>query len=91
MENVLGPQLQTHSGLVPTSTLNNAKYVLFYFSAHWCPPCKGFTPKLALFYDSVNSTEKQLEIVYVSADRSPEQFNEYFDEMPWIAVPYAES
>ena len=39
----------------------------------------------------MNSTEKQLEIVYISADRSPEQFNEYFEEMPWIAVPYAES
>lgn len=22
------------------------KVVFIYFSAHWCPPCKGFTPKL---------------------------------------------
>lgn len=23
-----------------------------YFSAHWCPPCKGFTPELAKWYEA---------------------------------------
>ena len=27
----------------------------YYFSAHWCPPCRGFTPQLVKFYNIVNS------------------------------------
>jgi len=26
------------------------KKVLVYFSAHWCPPCRGFTPLLKEAY-----------------------------------------
>jgi thiol-disulfide isomerase/thioredoxin len=33
-----------------------AKVVAFYFSAAWCPPCRGFTPILSKFYDAVNET-----------------------------------
>ncbi len=32
------------------TALKDKKLVLFYFSAHWCPPCRGFTPKLKDFY-----------------------------------------
>lgn len=87
MEQLLGSQLSGRNGSVPTSSLS-AKYKLIYFSAHWCPPCKMFTPQLALFYNTVNAQEKQVEIIFVSYDRSESQFNEYFAGMPWLAVPY---
>ncbi|CAG9325225.1 unnamed protein product [Blepharisma stoltei] len=88
MEELFGPTLMSKHGPVPTASLSNARYVLIYFSAHWCPPCRAFTPKLALFYESVNSAHKQVEVIFSSADRSPDQFQEYFETMPWLAIPF---
>jgi len=57
-----------------------------YFSAHWCPPCRGFTPKLAEFYK--DGLKEKMEIIFVSSDRDQASFNEYFNEMPWLAMPF---
>eukprot|EP00931_Biecheleriopsis_adriatica_P073552 TRINITY_DN47812_c0_g1_i1.p1 TRINITY_DN47812_c0_g1~~TRINITY_DN47812_c0_g1_i1.p1 ORF type:complete len:4288 (-),score=931.49 TRINITY_DN47812_c0_g1_i1:37-12879(-) len=55
-----------------------------YFSAHWCPPCRGFTPKLGATYSQLAASQPgQFEIVFVSSDRSAEEFKEYFASMPW--------
>merc|ERR1711907_525809 len=57
-----------------------------YFSAHWCPPCRGFTPKLAEYYNT--GLKDKMEIIFVSSDRDQESFDEYSKEMPWLALPY---
>lgn len=31
-----------------------------------------------------------LEIIFVSSDRDPASFGEYFDSMPWVSVPFSE-
>lgn len=64
----------------------NGKPIGLYFSAHWCPPCRSFTPKLAEFYN--NGLKDNMEIIFVSSDRDEESFNDYFKEMPWLALPY---
>jgi len=64
----------------------NGKYIGLYFSAHWCPPCRGFTPKLAEMYQG--GLKDKMEIVFVSSDRDENAFKEYFGEMPWLALPY---
>jgi nucleoredoxin len=61
----------------------------FYFSAHWCPPCRGFTPKLAEWY-STSLKEKGLEIVFVSSDKDEEAFSSYFGEQPWLALDFSD-
>jgi len=61
--------------------------VAIYFSAHWCPPCRGFTPKLAEAYTSMLRS-KGLEVVFVSSDQTEGEFNEYYKSMPWLALPY---
>lgn len=60
------------------------------FSASWCPPCHQFTPILAEFYNK-HHIDKNFEIVFVSGDQSEQQFQEYFAEMPWLAVSFYES
>lgn len=64
-------------------------YVMLYFSAHWCPPCKAFTPALAKFYDE-HASDKSFEIVFVTCDNNEKEFNSYFKTMPWLAINFDE-
>ena len=76
---------------VETSSLGNEGNVVgLYFSAHWCPPCRAFTPKLADWYNKLKGGEigEKFEIVFLSSDRDEKSFNEYYGEMPWLAVSY---
>ena len=60
--------------------------VALYFSAHWCPPCRSFTPKLANAYSKNFSHE--LEVVFVSSDQDEAAFQEYYSSQPWLALPF---
>ena len=62
------------------------KPVALYFSAHWCPPCRGFTPQLAKWYGA--GLQDKLEVVFVSSDRDQGAFDGYFGEQPWLALPF---
>jgi nucleoredoxin len=66
------------------------KVIGLYFSAHWCPPCRGFTPKLVEAYKD-HLKAKGLEIVFVSSDRDTASFMEYYKEMPWLAIPQGDA
>ena len=68
------------------------KHIGVYFSAHWCGPCRNFTPKLAAAYEKVNAdgSGAPLEILFVSADNSESEFDEYRSAMPWLSVPLSD-
>ncbi|KAH9319324.1 hypothetical protein KI387_021093, partial [Taxus chinensis] len=72
---------------VPVSELTG-KTVGLYFSAHWCLPCRGFTPKLAEVYNKLKQKGESFEIVFLSRDRDPKAFEEYHASMPWLALPF---
>jgi len=47
LKETLGGGVIGKSGDVDFSSITGAGRTLgLYFSAHWCPPCRGFTPKL---------------------------------------------
>ncbi|KAK3588966.1 hypothetical protein CHS0354_043137 [Potamilus streckersoni] len=90
---LLGSKVQGKEGEVAVESFcGEGKYVGLYFSAHWCPPCRGFTPLLADFYNSIKTSTKagMLEIVFISSDRDQKSFDEYFAEMPWKALSFSD-
>jgi nucleoredoxin len=66
------------------------KYTALYFSAHWCPPCRMFTPKLVEWYNKFKPEHPDFELVFVSSDRDQAAMEEYIkgDNMPWPAVKF---
>ena len=62
------------------------KNVLLYFSAHWCPPCRAFRPKLTEAYDNIKANDDALEVVFISSDRDQASFDELFATMSWLAL-----
>ncbi|KAK9707390.1 hypothetical protein RND81_07G194500 [Saponaria officinalis] len=75
--------------MVPVSDLVG-KHLLFYFSAHWCPPCRGFTPKLIETYHEIKAKTPSFEVIFVSRDRDQSSFDEYYSGMPWLALPFGD-
>ena len=89
-----GDLVQWHNGSVvraDDTALANKKLIAFYFSAHWCGPCRKFTPQLVEYYNRVSSQHPEFEIVFYSFDKSPFAFETYLREarMPWPAIDFA--
>lgn len=90
--NAIGPVVQTaDQQKVDSRKLANSRYMLVYFSAHWCGPCRAFTPRLV---DYVNARRggNNFNVVFVSSDRSEADMFNYMTEMkmPWATVPFAQ-
>ncbi|MBQ4479227.1 MAG: redoxin domain-containing protein [Victivallales bacterium] len=70
--------------------LKGVELIGIYFSAHWCPPCRQFTPMLVKFYNECKKDKKSFQIVFVSFDNTEKDMSKYMTEanMPWLAVPY---
>eukprot|EP00611_Tribonema_gayanum_P032890 TRINITY_DN9985_c0_g1_i1.p1 TRINITY_DN9985_c0_g1~~TRINITY_DN9985_c0_g1_i1.p1 ORF type:complete len:305 (+),score=77.27 TRINITY_DN9985_c0_g1_i1:57-917(+) len=82
---LVGPKGNT----VPISSLAG-KSLALYFSAHWCPPCRMFTPALVKVYEAMRAGGRDdFEFIFLSSDRSEAQFDEYRATMPWLSLPYA--
>jgi nucleoredoxin len=98
LADLVGPLLLVDAKAARPSAelLRDSSLLLLYFSAHWCPPCRAFTPVLRSFYKTVGggldgSSTKQRggpQIVFVSSDQTTAEFREYYGKsMPWLALP----
>ncbi|MDF3057944.1 MAG: hypothetical protein K0R17_2159 [Rariglobus sp.] len=67
-----------------------AKYYALYFSAQWCPPCRGFTPELVNAYKDLKAAQPGFEVIFVSNDNSKDDMQTYMSEykMPWPAIRF---
>merc|ERR1712199_117185 len=79
---LFGPEILTKEGLA------GKEHVMVYFSAHWCPPCRGYTPQLSEAYKNSIKTDK-VAVVFVSSDRDEGEFDSYYSEMSFFAMPYS--
>jgi nucleoredoxin len=68
------------------------KPVFLHFSAHWCPPCRAFTPELVTFYQQ-NGGGERFEILFVSSDEAAADMMTYMKEakMPWVGLRWGSS
>jgi len=80
--------LDKEGNVVNIEDLKNRKVVAFYFSAHWCPPCRSFTPLLIKFYEFCKAEEKDFEVVFISGDQDQAAFDGYYNDMPWYCIRY---
>jgi nucleoredoxin len=85
--------VRCHDGTVSRAVgteLDNKKFVALYYSAHWCAPCRKFTPQLVDYYNRIVLEHPEFEIIFVSADRSRFGWETYIQEarMPWLAIDY---
>eukprot|EP00758_Cryptobia_borreli_P003782 Tbor_TRINITY_DN3978_c0_g1::TRINITY_DN3978_c0_g1_i2::g.706::m.706/K17609/NXN; nucleoredoxin len=87
IKNILGVStILGKTGSIDVSSLTGKK-VMLYFSASWCPPCRGFTPVLSEYYTKHKDT-KGFDIIFMSWDEELEDFDGYYAKHPWLAMKY---
>lgn len=67
--------------------LQQKRLLFIYFSAHWCPPCRAFTPRLVEFYNA-NFKSGDFDLLFVSRDKDQDAMNGYMNDtkMPWYGI-----
>ena len=88
---LLGETLTGKDGPVQVSSLAKAGHVVgLYFTERGCSICQEFLSKLVQWYKDLRDGDvgTKLEIVFIRSNESQEEFDEYYGEMPWTALPY---
>ena len=90
---LFGDELRTARKKKASTHVLAGKTIGIYFSAHWCPPCRAFTPELVDFHNEMTKEGKPFEIVFVSSDRDKSAMYSYMQEMdmPWLALPFGDA
>lgn len=88
--NLKGKLISKDKEDIAIDSLKQNDVIGLYFSAHWCPPCRGFTPILDELYTKWKAQGKKIEIIFVTCDNDANGFKDYFATMPWVAFNYGD-
>jgi thiol-disulfide isomerase/thioredoxin len=88
MENYIGSRLFREEKEEKSENLRRVDFVLLYFAAKWSGPCRNAFPHIKQLYTEANQAGQVLEIVFISCDRSKEEFKDHIQEMPWCYIAY---
>lgn len=83
-------KLVSAQGEALPATETKPGFHVVYYAADWCGWCKRFTPTLAKFYEEMKVKHPEVQVVYLSSDRSAEEMQKNFtsSSMPWPAVAF---
>jgi nucleoredoxin len=84
--------LQKNGQPFDVSKLTSSDVIAFYFSAHWCPPCRHFTPMLKKFVETLEANrEKSLKVIFVSGDKEEHEMWKYMFDChgDWLALAFS--
>lgn len=82
---------QTSEKTAPFQLRSDTRYLAFYYSASWCPPCRTTTPALVDEYQRMLAKDAMpVEFILVSGDRSEQGALDYMEhyKMPWPALAW---
>merc|ERR1711988_1656670 len=61
-----------------------------YFTASWCPPCRGFTPTLNEAYKNAVAAGKSVQVVFMSCDQDQASYDAYYGKMDFARLDFSE-
>lgn len=86
----LDGKLVNASGEALPATETKPNYYVVYYAADWCGWCKKFTPTLTKFHEEMKAKYPEVQVVYLSSDRSLDEMQKNFanSNMTWPAVAF---
>ena len=89
MEKIIPNLVNSKGEKVEDKNIKNKDYIVIYWSASWCGPCRKFTPKLVDFYEK-NVSGGKFEVILVSVDKSEDKMKAYMqkNKMKWNTIDF---
>ena len=69
----------------PHEYFQSKEFILLYFSAGWCPPCRAFSPKLSKW---ARENKESVGVFFVSHDESEREMLKFVDGKHFSFAPF---
>lgn len=69
---------QKNEVFLANDIINDLQFVIYYFSASWCPPCKNFLPLMKDLSEEIARRELLMKIFYVPSDHDQDEMFQFF-------------